>query len=114
MTNTNIFQGFCQCGKIKYVVNFLPKEIADCYCTICKNIHKTQFVSFAKYGIRDIKFMSNYNFKIISSSNRAIRCACNDCNDIVFMYYNNSENLWLVTNTFKFDITCIEHYDICK
>jgi hypothetical protein len=118
----------CKCGKIEFVIIKKPGEIARCYCDICKKIHKKDFVQFAKYLTKDIKlFVGDVNVSIykllfsgtndliiIKSSNRAKRFFCPNCQDLIFMHYNESKNIWLATDIFNFDITNIDHYDIFK
>jgi hypothetical protein len=106
------YNGCCKCNSIKYTVKYLPQEIADCHCSICQNLHGHPFVSFAKFPIKDIFFNSTNNFKKIKLTNKAIRVACVECDSILFMHYIKSKFIWLVCDTFNFDVKNIEHYDI--
>jgi hypothetical protein len=104
--------GQCQCGEVQYTVPYLPKEIANCHCTICQRLHKRPFVSFAKYNVCDIMIEGGGNIRSINSSERALRGYCQICNTILFMYYNDSENIWMNADTFNFDTSSIDHYNI--
>ena len=67
------YNGKCQCERVTYTIPNKPKEIANCHCTICQKLHKTPFVSFAKYDINDIKFTDKKNLTVIKSSEHATR-----------------------------------------
>jgi hypothetical protein len=118
------FERTCKYGHIKYLLPCIPEEIARCFCSVCQKIHHRTPVKFAQYSVKDIMFVVDNNqieldsvldnFKIIKSSNRALRFACNKCDDILLMHYNDSPKIWFVTDTFKFDTKIIEHYDIHK
>lgn len=119
------YTGSCFCHKIEYKIKNKPIEIANCHCNLCKNIHNKNFVGFAKYIVNEVEFIidnkaitnnildSKY-LKKIKSSKRAARYMCALCKQILFMYYYNSENIWLVVSTFKFSTDNIECYDIYK
>ena len=106
------YTGKCKCGRIQYSVNHLPQEIANCHCTICQKLHKTPFVSFTKYKLNQVMFNGQKYFQIHISSERAVRCQCSNCYVYIFMYYNESDQIWLITDTFNFSIANIPHYDI--
>lgn len=104
----------CSCGDITFIVPHEPEEIARCFCSICSKYSKSSFVCFAKYQKNDINtIMSNMsNMSIIRSSKRAIRGFCSVCKDNIFMIYNDSNNIWINTNTFTFSYEHIDTYDI--
>lgn len=70
--------------------------------------------SFAKYDNNDVIFKvkkaANIGFYV--SSNRAQRGYCIKCGTYLFMIYHNSNNIWLYVDTFNFDSTSIDRYDI--
>lgn len=104
--------GQCQCSRIKYSLPYQPKEIANCHCTICQRLHNKPFASFAKYDINNVIFIGNENLNVVRSSERASRAYCRICNTFLFMYYDKSQSIWMNTDTFNFDTSSIEHYDI--
>ncbi|AYV83359.1 MAG: aldehyde-activating protein [Hyperionvirus sp.] len=103
----------CQCNKIKIPLNIKPTEIARCFCSICKDIYKTESTSFAVYPKKIVAHLESADVKIVRSP-RAIRGFCNCCDSPLFMLYDDSPNVWIVTNILKFDITHIEIYDIFR
>ena len=104
--------GKCQCGKINYTVPYEPEAIANCHCTICQKLHNKPFVSFAKYNTREVIIKGKENLNWHRSSTRASRGYCNTCRTLFLMYYDDSENIWINTDTFNFRTYFIEHYDI--
>ena len=106
------YSGSCKCNSIKYTLPNEPEEIANCHCTICQRLHDKPFVSFAKYNINEVLFTGKKYFKYIRSSERASRGYCSICNTFLFMRYKKSENIWMNTDTFNFDVSSIEHYNI--
>lgn len=103
----------CSCKDVNFIVPELPKDIANCHCTICKNLNNKQFISFARYNKNDIQ-LDFTKFAIFESSNRAKRYKCNNCNDWICMIYNNSDNIWIVADRFMFTCKDIETYDIYR
>ena len=104
--------GKCKCGSITYTVPHLPREIANCYCSICQQLHDKPFMSFAKYNINEIIFTDRENLLMIRSSDHASRGYCNLCNSPLFMYYDQSQNIWIVIDSLNDNCELIEHYDI--
>ena len=85
----------CKCNTITFdlVNQDVPIEIARCYCSICKSLNKSEFLSFCKYNktvLNDINFK---NITIYRSSNRAIRELCSNCNSPIYMLYDDSPNV---------------------
>lgn len=104
--------GECGCGYVKYKLPYKPKEIANCHCTICQTLHDQLYVSFAKYDAEDVNF-TGVNFIVnISSSERASRGYCSNCDTLLYMHYNFSDNIWMNAYTFNFNTDRIKHYDI--
>ena len=103
----------CSCGKIKFTIPHKPKEIARCYCSICRSLHSKEFASFTKFLKQDIVLDIN-KMKQIESSTCAKRYKCSDCNDWICMIYNNSDNIWIVIENFLFPLDEIKTYDIYR
>lgn len=107
----------CSCKHISFELSCYPIEIARCYCSICANISKSDFMAFVKFDKNCEKLLESINLNKIhihKSSNRAIRGLCNKCKDSIFMQYIGSNNIWINVNTFKFPHDNIETYDIYK
>lgn len=105
----------CTCKNISFELPSEPIEIAQCFCSICTSISKSEFMAFSKYSKKHkqlSELVDSDKILIFRSSNRAIRGLCNKCNDSIFMQYDNSENIWINENIFKFSHTHISTYDI--
>ena len=103
-------------NQIKFVVQQPPKEIARCFCSICKKIYGKSPTSFAKYFINiflSLNFDNNL-FETYRSSNRASRYFCLQCKTPIYMKYDNSPNIWLNADIFQFDWSNIETYNIYR
>lgn len=118
-------KGSCKCGNICFTIKYLPREIAVCHCSICKSIHSQDTTEFIKCSITNIKLeMENISifdmlfgtesnsFKIIKSSDVAKRIGCPKCDDIIFMYYYSSQNLWIVVSCLHANLDVIKRYHI--
>ena len=79
----------CSCGNIYLQLSHTPKSIARCYCSICQSIHHEPFSSFCEYQQGDVQIISPKDSLIglYSSSNRAHRAFCLQCNDWIFMQW---------------------------
>lgn len=110
----SVLTGGCFCGSIKYIVPNKPNEIACCHCTICRKLHNKPFSKFAKYQLNDVVFEYDdfKNLDSLLSSSKAHRGFCKKCKTFLYMKYNNSNNIWFYVDTFFFDVTSIESYDI--
>jgi hypothetical protein len=104
----------CSCKQISFNLKYYPKEIAQCYCSICANLSKNKFMAFVKCDIKLLKTINLDKLYIYNSSTRAKRGLCKECNDSIFMQYTDSKNLWINVKTFKFSYDNIETYDIYK
>ena len=104
--------GSCRCGIITYELKQEPKKIALCHCMLRLKYHRKIPVPFAPYAERDINFSTDIYFRTIRSSKVAKRYACDKCGTILYMQYDQSKIIWLVTSTCHFATNQIEWYDI--
>lgn len=120
-------EGRCACNQIKFNLVREPVEICKCYCSICKKLSHKEFISFAKYGYNEINFPTHKNmdllqilstksylFKQIESSHRARRFECSNCENLIFMYYIGSSNIWIAADCISNNLDHINHYDSYK
>jgi hypothetical protein len=68
-------------------------------------------MAFAQYN-KDIIGEIPGKLVMLRSSTRAIRVSCAECNQFIFMLYDNSNSVWINEYIFKFDHEDIETYDI--
>jgi hypothetical protein len=114
---TNITEYFyeckCDCGNIVFELPHEPGEIARCFCSICKKLASSNYMSFAKYDITFINIHKlSENVKMYNYTPVAIRAFCDKCNKHIYMYYKSSPNIWINTDLFKFSHNHIKTYDI--
>jgi len=69
---------------------------------------------FSKYDKSLLKSIDVDKIIIKRSSSRAVRGFCSTCKTPIFMLYDNSNNIWIISDVFKFDFKYIEIYDIFK
>lgn len=112
MDKNNNIGGLCQCGSVQYIVPEEPVEIANCHCTICQRVHHRPYVGFAKYPKNEVEFFGLEHVKTLRTSPKAVRGYCSKCNTYLYMMYDNSPTVWLVTENFNFPTDNIEHYNI--
>jgi len=106
----------CKCNTISFILSSkdLPDEIAKCYCSICRSLNGSEYMSFCKYDKQIINKINLNDITIIRSSVRAMRGFCSKCNSCIYMLYDDSPNIWLVVDIFQYDLQHIETYDIYK
>lgn len=103
----------CACGKVEFSLPSRPTSICYCHCSICQKFSQKTSTGFAKYSISDLKADIDA-FDQVSTSKIASRYFCTDCQQQILMYYHQSPNIWICTDTMKFDISGISTYDIHK
>lgn len=106
----------CKCKLIEFNLPKFPKEIAICHCSICKNScgDQNSTTSFTKFDKNQFQNLIKNSESILTcrTSNQAIRGFRKSCKTPIYMIYDKSPNIWLTTNTFKFDYNQIPTYDI--
>lgn len=98
----------CSCGDNTWSIKNKPNAIAYCHCSICKKLNVGHFIETTLHDITFLKSNRDY----VRKSNRASRYYCRNCNDYIFMHYDDSVKLWINVNTKNYEN--IEIYDIYK
>jgi hypothetical protein len=109
---TSLKQNFkmsCQCKNVEFYAP-LPKEIARCHCSVCRDLNGTKYSSFAQYPQEVLPI--NLDVNVILTS-RASRGYCSKCKTNIYMKYNDSKKIWLA-DIFQFDCSTIPTYDIYR
>ena len=75
---SNIVEGGCFCGSVRYSFKFDKYPSANCYCSICRRISGAPFVSWLAIPFDLFKYLDNRPKKIKSSSHGA-RFFCDEC-----------------------------------
>ena len=104
----------CNCGQVSCSIPYIPDTIANCYCSICRRVYKKEYTSFAKYNTQQIILKGREHVKFLRCTEIAVRGYCSLCKTYLFMYYDESENIWMNTERFNFDIQNIPSYNIYK
>ena len=97
-----LITGCCECNGIKYELFELPKEIQQCYCSMCVKIHGTiNSVAWSPMKESNIHFVSNDTLTYYKSSRLCKRGYCNHCGSKVYLKYEYQRGLiWLTTALF--------------
>ena len=75
---SNIVEGGCFCGSVRYSFKFDKYQSANCYCSICRRISGAPFVSWLAIPVNLFKYLKNKPKKIKSSSH-GDRFFCEEC-----------------------------------
>jgi hypothetical protein len=97
-----------------FIVPHKPLEVARCFCSICKRLSHKDFESFAKYDKAILAQLCDKSVLKYRSSNHAVRGFCKTCFSALYMLYDNSPNVWLVADTFNFNWSQAQTYDIYR
>ena len=75
---SNIIEGGCFCGLVRYSFNFGEYSSANCYCSICRRTSGAPFVSWLAIPVDLFKYL-NSKPKKIKSSSHGTRFFCVEC-----------------------------------
>ena len=56
---SNIVEGGCFCGSVRYSFKFDKYPSANCYCSICRRISGAPFVSWLAIPVNLFKYLKN-------------------------------------------------------
>lgn len=104
--------GQCWCRKVQFILPSIPQEIANCHCSICRENNNCPWTSFAKFLLSEISFIGEKYIMYRRTSPRAQRAFCSSCSTFLFMHYNHSNNIWVVTDTLNVDLSTVDQYNI--
>jgi hypothetical protein len=75
---SDVLEGGCFCGAVRYRASGTPYNLTHCHCTICRRLSAAAFVTWASFRRRDFAFVAGEPARI-ASSERATRTFCRDC-----------------------------------
>jgi hypothetical protein len=82
---TNVLQGSCLCGKVRYEVRGRPLLMYYCHCIMCRKATGTSFATNMQVRQEDFSILSGQNaLKAYRSSPVEFRHFCSTCGSPVF------------------------------
>jgi hypothetical protein len=75
---SEILEGGCQCGAVRYRISGDPIVVAVCHCSMCRKAHAAPAVTWAMYDEGQVAF-TEYAPAVYQSSAEAERGFCPDC-----------------------------------
>ena len=84
-THTNLLQGSCLCGKIRYEVSGQPLLMYYCHCIMCRKATGTSFATNMQVRAEDFSILSGEDeLKAYRSSPDELRHFCSECGSPVY------------------------------
>lgn len=85
--------GSCLCGKVKFKIDGLLQNIANCHCSMCRKFHGA---AFGTYGTAvSLNWVSGEELiKIYKSSEKAERGFCSNCGSSIYYKPANPNSPW--------------------
>ncbi|WP_447748957.1 GFA family protein [Pseudomonas nicosulfuronedens] len=82
---SEVFQGSCLCGAVRYEVATPPKAVSHCHCGQCRKGHGAAFASYGSVPRGDLRIVAgNDELKPYSSSAGGTRQFCANCGSSLF------------------------------
>ncbi|MGF6150099.1 hypothetical protein QFZ84_001071 [Pseudomonas fluorescens] len=82
---TDIFQGSCLCGAVKYEIQSRPKVLSHCHCSQCRKSHGAAFASYGSVLRSDLHLVQGADgIKSYPSSESVLRQFCAECGSSLF------------------------------
>ena len=50
MTDTQILEGGCACGQLRFMARGAPKRVGLCHCLTCRKVSGSAFLAFAIFA----------------------------------------------------------------
>jgi len=75
-----MFEGGCECGRIRYRVDGGILEMSHCHCSQCRRMHGAAFGTYAGVATGDFRWLSGEKeIKRYQSSPGVVRTFCENC-----------------------------------
>ncbi len=75
---TEIYEGGCLCGAVRYRVTGVPTDQTHCHCTLCRKVSGSAFVTWASWPSESMDLTSG-EMAYCQSSEKARRGFCSQC-----------------------------------
>ena len=90
--STDLLQGGCLCGEVRYEVRGAPEHVYHCHCTMCRRASGAAFMTWA--GVKpDALAITQGTPQSYTSSSFAIRKFCGRCGGQLIWEYTNGTPL---------------------
>jgi len=98
MTQPEIHEGGCQCGKIRYRVHGRPNNTTNCYCAQCRMAAGAAVVTWSEFPAEAVTFIGDRP-AYYRSSDAAERGFCPACGTSLTFCYIDGEAIDIATAT---------------
>ena len=80
MTEENIIEGGCLCGKVLYEIRGTLQSADNCHCSKCRRHHGAAFATYADFVPGTFRWVSGQELlKVFETSSGAGWCFCFEC-----------------------------------
>ncbi len=86
------YAGQCLCGKIKYTVNKIEKNMAHCHCNMCRKFHGSAFSTYAEAKSENFNWVEGQEYlQSYIAANGTKRKFCKNCGSgLIFVSSSNT------------------------
>ncbi|MBT2372181.1 GFA family protein [Pseudomonas fluorescens] len=89
---TDLFQGSCLCGAVRYEILSRPKALTHCHCNQCRKSHGAAFASYGSVLRSDLNLVQGAeSIKSYPSSESVLRQFCVECGSSLFWSRSQGE-----------------------
>ncbi len=100
-------KGSCLCGDIQWQVEGPPNMMMNCYCSVCRKLHGTDFVTFIGYGADGFKWLAGEDKVRLYASTPggpAMRASCPKCGSKVAVEMPDGSSVFMPAGNLEGDI----------
>ncbi len=101
-----MYHGSCLCGKIKFTISGVIKDIVCCHCSLCRKAQGSAYATNANVEIKKFNFESGEdNLTAYNSSSAQIKYFCKTCGSPIMSKNTSSpENIRIRLGTIESNI----------
>ena len=93
-----MFEGGCQCGKIRYRVAGEIAELSHCHCEMCRRMHGAAFGTYAGVKSGDFQWLRGESaIKTYASSPGVMRTFCAECGSTLQALFDEEPDVVYLT-----------------
>jgi hypothetical protein len=109
-----MFEGGCQCGKIRYRVDGAVQELSNCHCEMCRRMHGAAFGTYAGVKTTDFQWLGGESsVKAYASSPGVVRTFCANCGSTLQALFDEEPGVvYLTMGTVDGNPDCPEPFHI--
>ena len=98
MSDQDILEGGCLCGKVRYSITGIPKNVTHCHCEMCRKATGAAFATFAVIKPGRLEW-TGAEPAFYASSDRATRGFCAACGSTLSFQYAGDEAMDIAVGT---------------